>query len=341
MKIIYSNKHKNYNPTFAFNNCEKIKHFEKSSRIENIYKALKDGPYEIISPNRYPDSYILKIHANDYFSYLSTAYDQWIKAGCNPEGVVPDVFSRHKNKQRLKGIFQLAGWYCFDTNTPIIKNTFSAALSSAYCAITAAELLGGNNKSIYALCRPPGHHAGSNYFGGYCFFNNAALAAKYLLESNSSKIAIIDLDYHHGNGIQDIFYNSEKVYYASIHGDPSFEYPYFWGNAKEIGLGRGKGFNTNFPLPAGTTETIYLETLENLLTKINSFNPEYLIISLGTDTYKDDPIGTFNLEAESFAKIGKLVSEVNKTTLIIQEGGYNVNKIGECVCNFLKGFNSK
>jgi acetoin utilization deacetylase AcuC-like enzyme len=219
----------------------------------------------------------------------------------------------------------------------IKKRTYEVARASAETALTGAELLkSGKENVVYALCRPSGHHAGPRVFGGYCYFNNVATAAEYLLPSG--KVAIVDIDYHHGNGTQEFFEQMKSVFTASIHGDPRDEYPYFWGYEHEQGKGQGSGANHNEPLPKGTKAKAYLAAVDRISEKIKTFAPSYLIIAAGFDTYKDDPIGGFSLLEEDYTELGRRFKQLDLPVLICQEGGYNIDALGHCVKNFLKGF---
>ncbi|MFX0115550.1 MAG: histone deacetylase family protein, partial [Candidatus Hodarchaeota archaeon] len=227
------------------------------------------------------------------------------------------------------------GTYLFDTSTPITENTYSAAMNSAACALEAARrVCQGDNVSL-ALCRPPGHHAGPSYGGGYCFLNNAALASAHL-QSEFGKVALIDLDFHHGNGSQDIFYDSNQVLYVSIHGHPETNFPYYWGFTEERGTGLGKGFNYNFPLREGSSG-VYLKALETALAKIALFKPEVLVLSAGFDTYWKDPLGDFSLDHDDFTKIGQYLTTLRIPIVVVLEGGYYCPALGKNFLELIKG----
>lgn len=290
MKIIFTETHSLHDPKYQIAGFEKSEYPEKPVRIENISKALREQALEFITPLSYEWDDLLSVHSPDYLTYLSSAYHKWIAFGCSPDGVVPDTLLSRIRGRKTDHILNQAGWYCFDTSTPIVKDTFDAARASAACALTGADMLLAGDDAVYALCRPPGHHAGVDYCGGFCFLNNAALAAQHLFvkgstDSASARIAILDVDYHHGNGTQDIFYESGDVLFASIHADPESIYPYYWGFEDEKGKGVGAGYNLNFPLPPGTGEGKYLGALDHALRAIDQFDATYVIVSLGTDTH--------------------------------------------------------
>jgi acetoin utilization deacetylase AcuC-like enzyme len=222
-----------------------------------------------------------------------------------------------------------------DTYTPIVAKTYDAARSSVDVALTGAKFVLEGEKVIYSLCRPPGHHADCNSMGGYCYFNNAAIAAEYL--SEHGKVAILDIDFHHGNGTQSIFYDRADVLYISIHANPEVKFPYSSGFSEEAGRGEGLGFNKNYPLPLGTTNEEYMEVLQRALQDVRNFAPNFLVISAGFDTYEKDPIGGFELTIPFYKDIGQEIAALNLPTLIVQEGGYNVDALGDIAYSFLRG----
>ncbi len=223
----------------------------------------------------------------------------------------------------------------FDTGTPVTSGCYVGGLAAVSTALNAVDSILDSESVSYALCRPPGHHAGISTGGGYCYFNNAAIAARYYQKHTRGFVAILDVDFHHGNGTQEIFYYDDTVFYVSIHGDPKIFYPWISGNSWEIGSDSGEGFNMNFPLPGGTEGPEYMRTLSKALQEIDDFSPDLLIISLGVDSHKDDGIGHFSLNNEDFSMMGKLIQEVDVQKLIVQEGGYNPVANSESVLNFL------
>jgi len=228
-----------------------------------------------------------------------------------------------------------AGYYCIDTFTPINSNAYLAAKRSVDCALTAAMTLLEGYRIAYALVRPPGHHAESAAFGGFCYFNSVAVAAEYL--SKYGKIAILDIDYHHGNGQQEIFYERADVLTISIHGHPSIAYPFFTGFVSEKGKNDGKGFNINIPLPENVDGALYQKELADAIKLITEFEPQFLIIALGLDTAKDDPTGTWSLVAEDFENIGEMLGKLRFRTLVVQEGGYDTRQLGTNARHFFTG----
>jgi acetoin utilization deacetylase AcuC-like enzyme len=217
-----------------------------------------------------------------------------------------------------------------------MEGTYQAALSSANCALSGAKAIAGGERAAFALCRPPGHHAGRSYCGGYCYLNNAAIAANWL--TSYGKVAVLDIDYHAGNGTQDIFYERGDVLTLSIHADPDGEYPAFCGYADETGAGRGSGLHRNFPLPPGTEDASYLSTLGEAIALIKSFSPDFLVLPTGMDLYAGDPLGQFHVTREGIRQIGERLAALGLPALIVMEGGYNNNALGENITTLLENF---
>lgn len=313
MKIIYSDKHIQHNPPFEIYDGIKESYAEKPERVISIVNFLrKKGIREIIAPNDFSLDYIYDIHQKEYVQFLQ-----------NRSNTLP------------KDKVLYPSYFIMDTYTPIVGKTFDAAKSSVDVALTGAKCILDGEKIVYSLCRPPGHHAENKVMGGYCYFNNAAIAASYL--SKHEKVAILDIDFHHGNGTQSIFYDRNDVLYISIHADPRFKFPYSSGFKDEEGRGKGLGFNKNYPLPLGITNVEYLKTLLKTLRDIKDFNPKFLIVSAGFDTYEKDPIGGFKLTIPFYKIIGENIKSLNLPTLVVQEGGYAIDALGEIAYNFLQG----
>jgi len=229
-----------------------------------------------------------------------------------------------------------SGVFCFDTYAPLTAEVFPAALLSAECALTAADLILKGERASLAVCRPPGHHAMRAKCGGFCYLNNAAIAAQYLTQAG--KVAILDVDYHHGNGTQEVFYTSDQVLYVSLHADPVEAYPYFSGYADETGTGQGLGYNLNIPLPAGTNDVNYGLALDTALHTIHEFGPRSLVLSLGFDICITDPLTTFKVQPEFFTKMAWRIARLAHPTVIITEGGYAVSTLGDLAVRFVRGW---
>lgn len=307
---------------------------EAPARIAAIERELdKLGQLiEKVPESHFPDKHLLAVHDRDFLAYLKRA------CATVPPGksIYPFVFPVRNQARPPTDLANRVGYYCVDTFTPLHRNAWPAARSAVDCALTCARLMRDHGRQLaYALVRPPGHHAERRSFGGFCYLATAATAAQYL--SQSGKVAMLDLDYHHGNGQQDIFYARGDVLTISIHGHPRFAYPYFSGFEDERGIAEGEGKNVNFPLPEQIDGKAYLKPLKKALTIIRQFAPKYLVLCLGLDTALRDPTGTFSLRADDFEANGKLVGQLGLPTLVVQEGGYDTRSLGRNARRFIQG----
>lgn len=335
MKVIDKRMFDEHNPNWKFQlGKDTYQTKDVRERIDKIRSKLAtDSRFELVSSREYPERLIARIHPyHDYIKNTAASLTE------KDEEFYPDLFPGEGANLAKKTNNPLwGGIWCTDAVTPIMKQTYPVAKASAECALTGAEMLAEESeKVVYALCRPSGHHAGPRVFGGYCYFNNAAVAAEYL--SNHGSVAIIDIDYHHGNGTQEFFEERKFIFTASIHADTDDEYPYFWGYADETGKGQAKGRNLNLPLPKGSGIESYELAVNKVIAAFKEFKPDYLIISAGFDTHEKDPIGGFMLKTEDYKVLGKKFAELNIPTLICQEGGYNIEVLGDCVHNFVSEF---
>ncbi|MBU0942826.1 MAG: GNAT family N-acetyltransferase [Proteobacteria bacterium] len=305
---------------------------ESPVRVKSILKKLEEsGLFVQIKPRPFGDRHLYPVHAPELVNYLKHACAEMDEG----KSLYPYIFPIRNKTRPPKEPAVLAGYYCIDTFTPINRNAYPAARRAVDCALTSAiEVLNGR-RIAYALVRPPGHHAESRVFGGFCYFNNSAVAAHYL--SGFGKTVVLDIDYHHGNGTQEIFYRRGDVLTISIHGHPSFAYPYFSGFEEECGEVEGDGFNLNLPLPESVDGPQYREALSKALNKIESFNPAFLIVALGLDPAKGDPTGTWSLLAKDFEENGRMIGALGLPTVVIQEGGYRTRTLGTNAMRFFKG----
>jgi acetoin utilization deacetylase AcuC-like enzyme len=313
-----------------------IGYVESPVRVKSIFKEI--SKMDIMTENKvneYPDHFILDIHDKGYVKYFKTVCNN-IDPG---KSVYPYVFPVRNAARPPKILSVRAGYYCIDNFTPLNSNAYLAARWGVNCALSAADSILAGNQTAYVLTRPPGHHAERFVFGGFCYFNNAAICANYL--SKFGTVAILDIDYHHGNGQQQIFYERNDVMTISIHGDPSFAYPYFSGFRDEKGINEGFGFNHNFPLKEVIKGEEYRKALERALKLIKKYRPDFLIVALGLDTAKGDPTGTWMLSPKDFYLNGKLIAELNLPTIFIQEGGYRNRFLGVNARSFFKGVYEK
>jgi acetoin utilization deacetylase AcuC-like enzyme/GNAT superfamily N-acetyltransferase len=296
---------------------------EAPVRIKSILDYLEPSNlFSRISPKSFSEQYILQVHDKHYVNYFKRMC-KMIPPG---EAVYPYVFPLRHPERAPKELPIRAGYYCIDTFTPLTQNAYKVAKRAVDCALTAAQMLLKGNRLAYALVRPPGHHAEKKSFGGFCYLNSTAIAAHYL--SSYGKVAILDIDYHHGNGTQDIFKERRDVLTISIHGHPHYTYPFFTGFTDEIGEGEGRGFNVNIPLPEHIDSARYVKALHKALYKIKKFQPDFLVVAFGLDTAKGDPTGTWNLVKKDFAKNGEMIASLHLPTLVVQEGGYKTRFLG-------------
>ncbi len=305
---------------------------ERPARIEILEQVLSATPYfDRLEPGPHANGIVREVHDPDFVSYLKTVCDKL--APSRP--VYPYVFPIRRPERKPRELVIRAGYYCIDTFTPLDQNAYRAARAAVDVALSAAEELLRGRPVAYALCRPPGHHAGRRLFGGFCYFNNAAVAAQRL--SREGKVAILDIDFHHGNGTQDIFWSRADILTVSIHGHPNFAYPYFSGFADEIGEGFGRGFNRNFPLAENADEALYLATLSRALELIERFKPVFVIVCLGYDTMGGDPTGSFGLSVQGMETIGRRIASPRRPLLVVQEGGYSLRNLRRGAPAFFRG----
>lgn len=340
MKTVFSERHKLRDARTELFGGELVPPFECPVRVEHILTRLKERRLgEIRAPVAHGLDPVLRVHDPDFVTFLSTCWADWQKAGMKGEAIATTWPSRRMTRSRPpREIDGRIGYYCLASETSISDGTWEAAQSSADVALTAQAMVASGERAAFALCRPPGHHAATDMFGGYCFLNNAAIAAQAFLDQGAGRVAILDVDFHHGNGTQSIFYERDDVLFLSLHGDPEDAFPYFLGGADETGAGPGKGFNINYPLPVGCDFPSWRGALEDACAKIRAYGPDALIISLGVDTYKDDPISFFRLESADFLTYGGILASLGLPTLFVMEGGYAVAEIGVNTVNVLEGF---
>ncbi len=314
--------------------------FECPERMERIMQRIAEVKLgNVVAPQDFGLDPVVRVHAPEFIEFLRTAHADWkLRHGDSDAMPICWPTRNHRQIPPLEIDGKLS-YYSFDAGTPITADTWSAVTASVNVALTGAKLIRDGQNSVFSACRPPGHHAGFDIYGGYCFCNNAAVAAQALLDGGAKRVALLDVDYHHGNGSQTIFYDRSDILYVSLHGDPRQEFPYFLGYADEIGSKTGEGYNCNFPMPWGTHWEDYRESLNQGLKKIRSFSPDALVISLGVDTYEKDPISKFRLKSEDFLKLGRTIAKDSRCpSLFVMEGGYAVEDIGTNVVNMLTGF---
>ncbi len=317
--------------------------FEKPSRAEYIRARVESerlGP--IIAPVEHDLAAARRVHTADYIDFLPTVWPDWVAAGF-PGSAMP--FTRPtrglRGDVRPQRIDALLGYYSFDGGATFVEGTWAAIKSSYDVALTAAALVKGGERSAFALCRPPGHHAGAAFMGGYCYINNAAVAAQWYRDQGARRVSILDVDYHHGNGTQEIFYDRADVQVINLHGDPMAEYPFYLGHADERGAGAGEGFNINYPMPSGTQWDAWNAALEDGCARLAAYAPDVVVVSLGVDTFEKDPISQFKLRSSDYPKIGERIAKLGLPTLFVMEGGYAVEEIGVNAVGVLTGFEGR
>ena len=290
------------------------------------------------------DAALRRVHNADYLDFLANAWNDWVALDpLNAErDALPSVWplaSRHafRTDTPPRNFAARLGQYAFDSGTPLMAGSWAAAREGAACALAAAQAVLGGERMAMALTRPPGHHAGPNYMGGYCFINTAAVAAQTLCDGGLQRVAVLDLDYHHGNGTQTIFYERSDVFTASIHGDPRTEYPFFLGHADERGHGAREGFNLNLALPRGSGFEVWWATLQSALHAVSDFAPQALVVPLGLDTFEGDPISGFKLQSPDYLRVGQALGQLGLPTVLTFEGGYAVAEVGINTLNVLEG----
>ena len=344
MRVVYSAHHRLHDPLFEVTGGERVPAYEVGARVETIRVALeKDPAFAFVAPRRFGLDPIRAVHDEGLIAYLENAWPDWRARGTAAGAIVPDAFL-HPALRRGMGEAVVptspcgqAGYYCFDTATPIVPGTYEAARAACDVALSAAEDVLAGESAVYALTRPPGHHAARSVYGGYCYLNQAAVAVEWLVRTAGASVAVLDLDFHHGNGTQQIFYDRADVFYASLHADPKQTFPYFAGHADESGTGAGAGSTFNQPLPAGTTDRDYLAALDRALDAIQRFGPVVVVVSLGFDTYGQDPIGSFALTTPVYHEVGRRVANLQYPLVLVQEGGYDVSTLGRNAREWLRG----
>ncbi|MEJ2603619.1 MAG: histone deacetylase family protein [Gammaproteobacteria bacterium] len=337
MITVYSDRHRLHHARAELNDGDMMPAFERPERADAVHaRVLETGLGEVKEPEAFGYAPLRRIHTDRYLGFLRTAWQDWhaLHGDCDALPLAwPARGLRHVEPAHIDGRL---GYYSFDAGTPITAGTWAAASAAADIALTATRLVGDGERAAFALCRPPGHHAGADYFGGYCYLNNAAIAAASFLETGARRVAVLDIDYHHGNGTQELFYERSDVLFCSIHCDPRQEYPFFLGYGEETGRGDGAGCNLNLPLAPGSDWAAWSEALSAAIDATRRYAPDALVVSLGVDTYERDPIAAFRLQTDDYHRIGERLAALRLPTVFVLEGGYAVPEIGENVVNVLQ-----
>ena len=337
MKIIYSDKHAGHDPQTFIVRGVKQRSAEQPERATRLLGAAQAAGHEVLPSRTFGSAPAATVHTPEYLDFLQVAAREWAKLpGAAPE-VVPNVHPARAHASYPRALAGRAGWHQVDMACPIGPHTWDAALAATEIAVTATDMVLEGERQAYALCRPPGHHAYADMAGGFCFLNNTAVAAQRL-RGRHQKVAILDVDVHHGNGTQGIFYERDDVLTVSIHADPADYYPYFWGHASEHGAGKGQGFNLNLPLTVGSPDAPWLDAGDKALARIREFQPTTLVVALGLDASESDPLQGLKVTGAGFHAMAEKIARLGLPTVLVQEGGYLGDDLGRNLVQFLAGF---
>jgi acetoin utilization deacetylase AcuC-like enzyme len=341
MKVFWHDAQLKHTPRFFLTRGELRANFEIPARAEALLASCQAMGLDIVAPEATDPARLLTVHDAAYLHFLRDAFTAWSEL---PNAGAEVVANSHPSQEMLTSgarvphhIVGRAGWFTADAACPIGPHTWESALWAAACALAVAEEAAAG-RSAYALVRPPGHHAFRARAGGHCYINNAALAVERLRASGAGRVAVLDIDSHHGNGTQGIFWDRSDVMFVSLHGDPNHYYPWFTGHAEERGSGPGEGFNRNIPLPIGSGDAVWLAALASGIETITSFRPDALVVSLGFDASEHEPLNALSVTEDGFARAGERIGDLKLPTANVQEGGYNVSLLGVLLKRFLDGF---
>jgi len=337
VKVIFAEQQLAHYPMSFLSSGAAAANPESPERAERLLRAALSSGLELCTPKDCGDEVIAAVHTPTYLTFLQNIYIRWLRIDGASEDVLPNIHPISRNDGYPKSAVGQVGYHVYDGSCPISSDTWLSSRWSAMTAAYAAQQVLSGDSACYALSRPPGHHASQDLAGGFCYLNNTAIAAQQL-RSKFQRVAIIDVDVHHGNGTQRIFYERDDVLTVSLHADPVRFYPFFWGYENETGEGPGEGFNINRPLTRGTGDRDYQLALEDALLAVSEFSPDALVIALGLDAHESDPFRGMAITTEGFAGIGKILSSLGLPTVIVQEGGYLSDALGDNLTSFLHGF---
>ncbi len=342
MQVVYSETHRKHHARGELIDGTMQPAHERTERAEMVLDAVeRAGHGPVLAPTAHGRGPLARVHDEGFLDFLVEAWDDWVAEHGDDNDALGLAWPTRRMHQRVPtAIDGRLSYYSFDAGSPITAGTAEAVWSSADVALTGVDLVLGGERVAFSLCRPPGHHAAADFYGGYCFVNNAAAAAQAIRDAGMDRVAIVDVDYHHGNGTQDIFWERGDVLVVNLHGDPRQEYPYFAGYADERGDGAGVDANRNYPLPWGTGAVNWFAALDDGLGHVRAFAPDAVVVSLGVDTFKDDPISCFELDTADYPVLGARLAGLDVPTLVVLEGGYAVEAIGTNVAGVLTGFES-
>ena len=337
MKAIFDERQWAHDPKHFMANGQVFPNPEQPRRIAELSRGAKAAGCEFIAPRDHGQGPIAEIHSPEYLVFMETIHSYWTRAKGASDEVIPNIHPDRRTASYPSSAAGLAGFHQADTSCPIAAGTWESAYWSAQTALSAVDEVLADEPAAYALCRPPGHHAFGDLAGGFCFLNNSAIAAQALLRAGR-RPAILDVDVHHGNGTQGIFYHRRDVLTVSIHVDPAQFYPFFWGHSAERGEGEGRGYNLNLPLPRGADDADFQAALGIALERIRAFGADVLVLALGLDAHENDPFHGFNVTTPGFAKIAAAIAGLDLPAVIVQEGGYLSTDLGDNLTSFLSGY---
>ena len=335
--IVITTDHAAHDPDRFTTPGDPRRYWEVPARADALGKAIIEYGLATRPATDHGLGPIERIHDPDYLSFLKTAFDRYQALPGSAPILRAQAYAVRHQAHRPEAVAGQAGWYLSSASAPIVAATWQAAQGSAHAAIDAADAVLAGEPMPYALCRPPGHHAHTDMAGGFCYLNNAAIAAQRLLDADTGPVAILDFDVHHGNGTQQIFYRRDDVFYVSVHGDPATLYPWFAGYADETGAGRGLGWNLNLPLPPGAENPAFNAAVTQAIEAIVAKHPAALIVSVGFDAQAGDPAANLAVNSAGFQAVGRQIAATGLPTVLIQEGGYLIERLGANLTAFLTG----
>ncbi len=337
MKVIFSEKQNAHSPTRYLRYGALVDYPESPERVRRLIAGALKAELELSEPRSFDARHFEGIHPARYLDFLENGHAEWMKLpGAFPE-IMPSIRPVEEPSAYPSHILGRAGWHIMDFAGAVTADTWDTVHSSAMSALTAADLVASGTDSAYALCRPPGHHAYGERAGGFCYLNNSALAAQYLRRTHD-RVAILDIDVHHGNGTQSIFYGRADVLTVSVHADPATYYPFYYGYAEQQGDEEGEGFNLNLPVPVKSNDRVWLPALEKAIRRITDFKPGALVLALGLDAHEADPLNGGAVTTEGFTVMARLIAEIGLPTVLVQEGGYLTPMLGDNLAAFLTAF---
>jgi acetoin utilization deacetylase AcuC-like enzyme len=337
MKAFYADEQKKHDPKAFLSSGAPLPNPEVPERVERLLDGARKAGCAIVRPKEHGLGPVAAVHTPEYIDFLQHIYPRWRRIEGASEEVIPNIHPIARGGSYPASAVGQAGYHMADTACPISAETFGSACWSAWSAVDAADAVMAGEKAAYALCRPPGHHAFADVAGGFCFINNSAVAAQRLLR-DAARVAILDVDLHHGNGTQGIFYARPDVLTVSLHADPVRFYPFFWGHADERGEGAGLGYNLNLPLERKSGDKLFLDALDVALRRIKAFAPDALVVALGLDAFEGDPFGGLSVTTPGFTRIAGAISALGLPSVIVQEGGYLCDALGDNLAAFLGGW---